>query len=81
MGKMDVNFKKQIKGNLENAYNIIVVTKNPLNSKIALKPIAGLDNMYEGTMTGEKILALEKSKQIISIERNGENFALDTDNT
>ena len=80
MGKITSDFKEKIAKQADTSFAVIVTTKgNGDIQQEGLKPIAGLDNCLVGTLTGTKILALAKNKQVIAIEPDGEMKSLDTD--
>jgi hypothetical protein len=70
MSKIDKKLKKQIQTHPEQDYKIIVTGSldNVELEKIGLKPFAGLDNMYFGSIKGLDILKTEKVKSVLSIE-------------
>jgi hypothetical protein len=73
MEKIAAEFREQIIKQPKELYAVIVNTNvfsAPKNSN--LKEIVGLDNSFTGTLTGEKILELQKSKQVVSIELDSE---------
>lgn len=73
MSKINQTLKTQIKKKASDLYDIIVVTSEPLSAKTKLNKIEGLDNIYTGTLSGTKILELEKNKKVVSIEVDGES--------
>jgi hypothetical protein len=77
MKKIDESFRTQILKQPNKLHKIVVVCKsNIAPDKFNLKVIPGLDNCFTGLLTGQNILALEKSAQVISIEPDGEMSAL-----
>lgn len=77
MKKIDENFREQILKQLDELQKIVVVCKSNIPpEKFNLKVISGLDNCFTGLLTGQRILALEKSAQVVSIEPDSEMSAL-----
>ena len=77
MDKISADFREQITKQPKELYAVIVVTNSASAPKKSnLKEFAGLDNCFTGMLTGEKILELQKSKQVVSIEPDGEMSAL-----
>ena len=78
MEKITADFRAQITNQPKELYAVIVTTNSAsVPKKSNLKEIVGLDNSFTGTLTGEKILELQKSKQVVSIEPDGEMKALE----
>ncbi|MCI0654556.1 MAG: hypothetical protein L0Y39_08785 [Methylococcaceae bacterium] len=70
MDKIKKNLKGQCQSDLKKEFKIIVTgsIKPEEATQIGLNPITGLDNIFSGSVTGEKIIAIEKLKTVDSIE-------------
>lgn len=77
MEKIPINFKEQITKQPNEKYAVVVVGKADIDlSKFDLVSIDGIDNLFKGLLTGHEILVLEKSEKTVSIESDGDMFAL-----
>lgn len=73
MEKIAKSFREQILKQPDKQYKIVVVCKsNIAPEKYNLEEISGIDNCFMGFLTGRKILNLEKSDKVLSIELDGE---------
>lgn len=70
MDKIEKELKGQCQSDPNKEFKIIVtgsITPEEA-TKIGLDSIAGLDNIYSGSLTGEKILTIETLKTVNGIE-------------
>lgn len=73
MEKIAKNFREQILKQPNKQHNIVIVCKSNIAPEgYNLKAIPGIDNCFIGSLTGRKILTLEKSDKVISVEIDGE---------
>ena len=70
MDKIEKDLKDQCHADPNSEFKIIVTgSLTPEEAtKLRLRSITGLDNMYSGSLAGEKILTIEKLETVNSIE-------------
>lgn len=70
MDKIEKELKNQCDADPNSEFKIIVTgSLTPEEAtKLRLRSITGLDNMYSGSLAGEKILTIEKLETVNSIE-------------
>jgi hypothetical protein len=74
MNKIQHTLKDQCLANLQKPFKVIVTgaIASEQAAQMGLNAIAGLDNIYSGSLLGEDILALEQHQAIDSIEPDSE---------
>jgi hypothetical protein len=74
MSKIQNALKDQCLANLQKTFKVIVtgaITPEQA-TQMGLHTIAGLNNIYSGSLSGEEVLALEQHQAVDSIEPNSE---------